>query len=70
MTIAILTILNMKFVCYNHTINVTGPQATGHLPSSKYPDISNNGTYTTTPDSIMVRIDNLSEKTTKRQGSH
>ena len=60
----------MKFVCYNHTINFTGPEETGNLPSSMYPDTSNDRNYTTTPDSIMDRVVNLSEKTTKRQGSH
>ena len=60
----------MKFVCYNHTINFTGPQETEHLPSSTYPDTSNNGTYTNMPDSIKVRVDSLSEKTTKRQGTY
>ena len=60
----------MKFVCYNHTIHFTGPQETGHLPSSMYPDTSNSRNYTTTPDSIVVKVANLSEKTTKRQGSH
>ena len=61
---------NMEFVCYNHTIHFTGPQETGHLPSSMYPDTSNNRNDTTAPDSIMVKVDSLSEKTTKRQGTY
>ena len=58
----------MKFVCYNHTIHFTGPQEIGHLPSSMYPDTSSNRNYTTTTDSIIVRVDNSSDVTTKRQG--
>ena len=60
----------MKFVCYNHTINFTGPQETEHLPSSTYHGTSNIGNHTTTPYPIKVRVDSLSEKTTKRQGTY
>ena len=60
----------MNFVCHNHTINFTGLQETGHLPSSTYHDTSNNGNYPTTPDSIRIKVDDLTEKTTKRQGTY
>ena len=60
----------MEFVCYNHTIHFTGPQETGHPPSSTFHDTSNDGNYTTTPDSIMVKVDNLTQKTTKKQGTY
>ena len=70
MSCIILTIPNKKFVCYNHTINFTGPPETGNLPSSMYPETSNIRNSTTTPDSIMARVDNLTEKTTKRQGTY
>ena len=60
----------MKCVCHHRTINFTGPQGNGHLPSSTYHDTSNDRNYTTTPDSIVVRADNMSEKTTERQGTY
>ena len=65
-----MLIPNMKFFCHNHTINFKGPEETGHLPSSTYQDTSNNRNYPTTPDSIMVSVDDLTEKTTKRQGTY